>query len=533
MAVLILIAAAVVPYLNSLQGSFHFDDIRQIVLNESIHTLRGAWSNVPTRVLTFASFWLNYRLHGLEFMPGWHLVNILLHAGCVLCVYGLMRLLLRGAPNAGGPAPFLGALVFALHPLATEPVNYIVARSAIMYAAFSLLALAGAVIAHRSQGGLKRTPGGLLIFFAFGLAAVTKEVGMVCAVALPLLYVLIIVEPTVQRRKRFWLIVGGSAVVLAGAAVGWGLASGMMPEFRKRFGNELLGHHFWGMTTVFWRYVSLAMLPSPARLNVDHHVRYLPDLHPYTFTEGWVLLGSLGLLILVGLVVFLRHRRPVVALLLGIVPVSMAAYFVLPTIDIFVEYKFYLALAAVCGLGGMLLSRLIYRDRRLGWALTAAVCAVLLAGTFVRNRAWRDDLTLWRDAAEKCPRKMRTQTALALALVQTRDPTAEGLAEAYDIVHNRLKDKALTDPWWGFDRRIVDNMSEVYYRCGLYDLHMARYGEAHRKLVRAVRLQQLLVDRKCRPVERFQARLDAFKATETEAAARMRESSAVGAPIVP
>ena len=77
------------------------------------------------RPLLLASLTLDAKVFG-DWIPGYHLVNILLHVVVSLLVFGLCRQVLRGSrvPSATAiPAACLAALVFAVHPVHTEVVR--------------------------------------------------------------------------------------------------------------------------------------------------------------------------------------------------------------------------------------------------------------------------------------------------------------------------------------------------------------------------------------------------------------------------
>ena len=91
-------------------------------------------SHKSYRPLTVLSFRLNYLLHELQPL-GYHLVNLLLHAGVTLLYHSLCaRLLSR-------PAAALAALLFAVHPVHTEAVTGVVGRAELLASLFFLSAL--------------------------------------------------------------------------------------------------------------------------------------------------------------------------------------------------------------------------------------------------------------------------------------------------------------------------------------------------------------------------------------------------------
>ena len=69
------------------------------------------------------SFALNYALGGRE-VTGYHVANITIHLLCGLAVFGIAR---RAQPDVN--AAFAIALVWTVHPLNSEAVNYVTQRS--------------------------------------------------------------------------------------------------------------------------------------------------------------------------------------------------------------------------------------------------------------------------------------------------------------------------------------------------------------------------------------------------------------------
>lgn len=103
-----------------------------------------------------------------------HLENILLHLANSLLVYFLARRLLPEAERVHSYLPIAAALLFGLHPVNTESVNWVSGRTDLL-AAFFVLSTALLLITYRSS---KRK---ILLFFAlcaFILGALTKEVAL-------------------------------------------------------------------------------------------------------------------------------------------------------------------------------------------------------------------------------------------------------------------------------------------------------------------------------------------------------------------
>ncbi len=157
--VLVLVGLVWLVYWNSLHNPFAFDDFSAIVSNPAV---RGP-ADVPSffrdgstfsifkrnweyRPLFLTSMALCWWIGGGTTLP-FHLVSVSLHMANVLLVFLLVRLFLTqsryGARSRshseGERAAFFAAALFAVHPLATQSVNYITQQSVPMMSFFYLL----------------------------------------------------------------------------------------------------------------------------------------------------------------------------------------------------------------------------------------------------------------------------------------------------------------------------------------------------------------------------------------------------------
>jgi hypothetical protein len=80
------------------------------------------------------SLWLNYQM-GQTAVP-FHYTNLLLHIMCTLCLYGILKTLAHASLPAAA-----ASLVFALHPIHTTNIFFIMGRTDLLCALFYLLAV--------------------------------------------------------------------------------------------------------------------------------------------------------------------------------------------------------------------------------------------------------------------------------------------------------------------------------------------------------------------------------------------------------
>src|SRR4051812_22467160 len=148
-------ALTLLAYAGSLRGPFVFDDPSSIVGNPTIRSLWPPWAPLvpPPAAVTAEgrpilnySLAVNYALGGTAVL-GYHVTNVVIHAVGALALFGLTRRTLR-TPKlsplvraAADEVALLAALLWALHPLQTEAVTYVIQRAESLMGMFYLLTL--------------------------------------------------------------------------------------------------------------------------------------------------------------------------------------------------------------------------------------------------------------------------------------------------------------------------------------------------------------------------------------------------------
>jgi len=514
----VLVAAAVIVcYANSINGSFHYDDISSIVNNPSIKSLNPVrvWKgNSRFRFVGFYSFALNYHFNGFTDLRGWHYVNIALHALCAVLVYAMLLGIAGAARTPGSAVPFMGALLFAVHPLCSEPVNYIQARHVLFYTLFTLTGLLSAVVFFYARTRMVKCASFTCAVISMVLGMLSKEVGALYVPSAIAVYFLTF-GMTTERISRARAAMIGAAIVLVVMATGGG--SYLLTLFGRSYHNKLgemtlLARSLTG-AEVFWRYVSL-IVPLSSRLNVDHYVelvnvRMASQLIPALFA----VLG-MGAMVVGAFVV--RVKESMVCFLLLWVIMGMLPYIPAPgTVEFMVEYKAYLPAIGLMGLMAWCfewISNALARRRsaRRARVVMGAVFALLIVWcvreTRFRNRVWTTEVALWSDAAEKSPGKARPYANRGVAYLRAGDyerafadfnrslslepDNLEALGNrgiAYDRRGDR--DRAIAD----FDRalRIDPDRAEIYNNRGIAFKNKGEYDRAISDFSAMVRINPL------------------------------------------
>ena len=165
LAAAVIVVSVVAIYAHTLPYPFFLDDPVSILGNPTLvklwplsgplHPPGGGGQTVEGRPILNLSLAINYAFTKLSF-GGFRATNIGIHAAAALVLMGVVRRTFRRLwPEAPGQALLLGAsaaLVWAVHPLQTESVTYIVQRAESLMGLFFLLTLYGFVRATEGDG---------------------------------------------------------------------------------------------------------------------------------------------------------------------------------------------------------------------------------------------------------------------------------------------------------------------------------------------------------------------------------------------
>jgi len=411
---LLIALASVVVYCNSFSGPFVFDDRGTIVDNTTIESLSSgevfsAPHETPTagRPVVNISFALNYAVGGRE-VAGYHAVNVTIHLLCGLLVFGIAR---RAQPS--GNAALAIALIWTVHPLNSEAVDYLTQRTESVMALFYLLTLYCAIRASGESGTQRRWEVASVLACALGMAS--KE-SMVTAPLAVLLYdrafLFASFSEAIRRRSRLY-----AGLVLTWPVLGW-----LVWSAPRDLSAGLSAHdadawtYLLNQAVMITRYLRLAAWP--------------PDLVLY---YGWplplalrdVLPQAFLVATLIGVAAFALWRHPRAGFLcawffLVLAPTSS----VMPiATEVGAERRMYLALIPIVALAVLGFRRVV----RVPWvrAATLVVTASLLgAGTLARNREYRSSLRLAETTLERWP------TPAAHSMLGTELAAAGRLGEA-------------------------------------------------------------------------------------------------------
>lgn len=501
--------AAFMVYANALGNGLVYDDQFLIVRSwlvermdfRSVFTTHY-WAGYPGnetghyRPLTVLTFLLD-ALGGVRPFR-YHLTNVLLHVCCSLLAWALCRRAGLSRLAAG-----LAGLLFAVHPIHSEVAAGVTfGRSDLLAGAFLLAGMLAYMRSSRSSAAY------VIALVAFFCGLISKES------ALALLGLVVVYDLAVgmgdaeggmsqngeDRRKHrrepldaplswstgrpgvpeflhrilavlrarwpWWLGfagIFGICLVVRNAAAGLGFSPGGMTELVNPLYGTSLETRILTAGKIFWHYVVLLVFPW--RLSVDYSYNAIPVAA--SLLEPDVIGGlALGL---VGLWLWVRSlgkwpRLFFCGALFWVPYLGVSQTVVL--LNSMVQERFlYIPALGVFALAGIGAERLF---RGLGFGVLVSVGLVCLgytARTVVRNRDWKDDLSLFSSAVRSYPKSAKMHHAVGQVLAE------RGLLDRAILAFRRalsIREEAMT----------YNNLGNAYGVKGALEAAAAAYRKA-------------------------------------------------------
>ncbi|MBI3267562.1 MAG: tetratricopeptide repeat protein [Planctomycetes bacterium] len=440
---LLLTALVCGSYANALGNGFAYDDKRAILGNEAVRSLRSVPDlffmkfHARSRAASEASYTGSYRpiaalsvavdfaLWGAA-APGHHATSVLLHLLVTLAAFALFRRLVPA------DAAFVGAALFAVHPVHTEAVTALSNRGDVLATLFVLASLAALrlVLDAPATAGAGAGAGGVLGWragaylstcFLFLCGLLSKETAFMLPGFVLLLLCLVrdrwtpLAAATAGARvDRAWLRRAG--IACAGLAVPVAVALALRIRVDQGFRPPPSIFDMAGTPTlvraallvqVFADYVRLAVLGWPLAANYPWNSPW-GDLASHV--SGFrlpVSVLTLGLLVTLTLV-FLR-KVPLLAFGVGwfFVALFPVSHLAVKVGIVQSDRSLYLPTVGSCLLLGAAACALRQRASfRLRPLVTLCIVAWLVAFsllTFLRNPDWRDDEAVARSIVRDRP----------------------------------------------------------------------------------------------------------------------------------
>lgn len=442
-AVIFLLSLAV--YINTLDNELVRDDNLQVLENKWITDYRyipeiltsAVWDfyGTPGATNQYRPTFHLFLMVGYAFSGsstwGYHLVNILFHAlSSVLVFLVISRFIASAGPPRGSPEGVtdgssesggsfnillsgFAALLFATHPINTEPVAWISGVPEVSFTFFYLLSLY-LYIRSRKPGDINYIAS-VLFFF---ISACSKETAATLPVVLIAYELIVAKRGVILMIKR--LIPFGVAGVIYTALRFWTL-KGMIPLKAEHVAELSSFQLLLNVPPLVVKYIGKLLLPTS--LNFDYVFDPVFSIsEPRAFISAII---SIGIVIIIWR---LRNRASDIsfALLLIFLPLLPALYIPALGLNTFTERYLYLPTVGFALLVAYIVNKGVEFFGSRGYSLRTSHLVVTLFfivtitlysyGTVKRNALWQNGYTLWGDTVKKSPASRIARNNYAIEL---------------------------------------------------------------------------------------------------------------------
>jgi len=476
---LILVLAVILAYQPVWWAGYIWDDDDGLTANPCIVGPLGfkdIWTTSAADIcpLTRSTFWLEHALWGLAPLP-YHLVNVLMQGACAVALWRVLKILRV-------PGAWLGAALWALHPVQVESAAWITEMKNTQSGLFFLLSILFFVRWLRPVENQKRNGWNYaltLVFAALAMASKSSTVILPVALCLCAWWV----EGRWQWRNLARVVPVFVMSIAASALSIWTqklqLATFTDSQWARTWPERLAG-----AGDAVWFYLGKLLWPHPLitiyprwQIDINQWISYLPLLAVIvvlfilwlkrkSWSRPWFFIFAY----------FLAALLPV----LGLVDNPIFRYSLV--FDHF-QYLASMGPLALAGAGMVTLADFVIPDR---YWLQSSLCAGLLVvlGLVSWQRAWvyESEETLWTDTLAKNSNCWVGYYNLGLALVQ-KGQVDEGIARyqkaleinpAFPEAHNNLGlalvQKGQVDDGMVHYQKALEinpNNAEAYYNLGL------------------------------------------------------------------
>ncbi|MCI5129932.1 MAG: hypothetical protein D3904_00020 [Candidatus Electrothrix sp. EH2] len=435
-AVLLITFLILLVYSNTFQSSWQFDDEPNILFNSNLHiseltfeqinramrahpssTTEGGKLYRPIPCLTFGLNWY----FGQDNVFGYHLVNISIHIMTAWLLFLTLRLLLRiyykkkYPPDFFITAALLAVLFWALAPIQTQAVTYIVQRMASMAAMFSIASiytyLRGRTAANRKILWF------LLCLIFFFTALGSKENAFLLLPSLMLIEFVFFKHQITKKQIISSIISVSFILIVAALFVRYGLGHSpfsfsdplsFLDSYSTRpftFSQRILTQ-----PRILLMYLSQIFLPAADRLSFEHELVLSTSLF-----SPWTTLPSIAIIFgMIGSSFYFLKKYPLICFPILFFFLNHAVESTVFPLELVFEHRNYLPSLFLFLPFGVSAAHIVYGKPhrpvfQRGAVATCAALFLIISGhaTYTRNKVWATEETLWTDAIRKAPNSAR------------------------------------------------------------------------------------------------------------------------------
>lgn len=479
----------ILVYSNTFSVPWQFDDKPNITENYTLHLSDLSPKRLvatlfakpfaeeqlyrPISNLSFAINWF----FGKEDTTGYHLVNLLIHILTSFFLFKTILLFLNisidHSKNSSKEILFITIIstsFWALNPIQTQAITYIVQRMASLATMFFILSIYHYALFRTAQNA-PSTASQLILSTLFFLLALGCKENAVTLIPSILLVEICFFYNTKYRSKIIVSVLVGTTIFFFISGIVYVYHNNLLPFSSEPIGSRPFSvqERLLTQPAILLFYLSLLFYPSPDRLSIDHSFPLATS-----FFHPWTTLPSI--IIIIGLITFalLNLRKfPLLNFAILFFFINHLVESTIIPLELIFEHRNYLPslflfLPVAAGIR-YLLNVSTTSMRLLHATILVAVPFLLIIlglSTYTRNSVWTSEERLWQDALSKAPENARPYAKLGEIYGWQKEKTPENLNTAVTLLHSALEHQS---PRTSFEPAIIGNIGKVYMNYGFLE----------------------------------------------------------------
>jgi protein O-mannosyl-transferase len=475
-------------YSNTLQSSWHLDDGPNILDNYFLHLDSLSFNKLkntlytdvhdpvklgkklyrPVPCLTFALNWY----FGKDNVLGYHIVNISIHILTTFFLFLFITNLFHTpnlkSHNTINPViiSFLASLLWAANPMQTQTVTYIVQRMAQLAALFYIIGMYTYIKARLCKSPVKSYILYLLTLAVYPLAIYSKSNAVMLPMAILLVEIIFFQSPGNKKYNKKLLLCSAGIILFIILFATFFFLKGNPLSFLDSYNHRSFTFIQRLLTEprVVVFYLSQIFFPLPDRFSIAHDIVLSSSL-----ISPWVTLPCILLIILIISFALIQiKKRPLLSFAILFFFLNHIIESSVIALEIIFEHRNYLpSFFLFLPLSYIIIDMISKNWNKKKISCMITTCLVLLTvfcfsiSSYIRNKAWKNDITLWTDAVSKAPNNARAINVLAIKLAWGKESSHP---KRYDMAIKLLEtslDKHI--PTKSVKAGILSNMGAIYF----------------------------------------------------------------------
>lgn len=475
-------------YSNTFITPWIFDDFPNIVDNPPLHidnlmpdTLWHTFFAQPYndgkifRPVACLSFALNWYI-GQDNTIGYHIANIIIHYLTavflfltILELFKTPRLNTKYEDRSAYFIALLATILWAIHPIQTQAVTYIVQRMASLAGMFSIIAIYLYLKGRLQKIHAIKYPFfcGICILLAIG----SKENAILLPFNLLLIEYIFFPEKNEGKNNLFTLILQIFSLCILLGGIVFAIHQITGSGFFTPVGSRPFSTYERLLTEsrIIFFYLGLLFYPLPTRLSLDHDISISTSFF-YPWTTA---LSIFAIIILLFLAIQQIKRRPLIsfAVLFFFLNHLIESTFI--PLELVFEHRNYipsLFLFLPFATGLHFLTKYYLQQNRFIYVSLFLFAGLLFSGigvgTYIRNMSYVSSDSIWLDTLQKAPHSSRALSSLGISEGWGKKKSEEAFSKALAYHMNAAKSFQHNI---SYKAAILSNIAGTYDRYGLYE----------------------------------------------------------------